>query len=122
MTTHPFLYRLLQGNPVKHTFSALILISLLLLSGCGAHEAVLAPADVSWINFTGDNRGAMVSIDETPAFLLRNASFDKDGSGKPKWFRIAPGKHTVRITRNEQVIVERIFLIGNGQTKEIFIP
>jgi hypothetical protein len=103
---------------------SLILVSLcaLFLVGCGAHEGVTTPADVAWIQFSGDTRGALASIDGAEAFLLRPEQYSKKDSSAPKHYQVNPGKHHIVVTRNGKIIVERIVLIGNQQIKEILVP
>ncbi|GFM38271.1 hypothetical protein [Desulfovibrio psychrotolerans] len=106
---------------MKRIFAFLMLSAVLFIAGCGAHDGVVSKADVSWLSFVGDTRGAMVSIDDAAPFLLRPAGYDKK-QPKPQWYEVSPGRHTVVITRNDAVIVHREVLVGTGQTKEILVP
>ncbi|MFV0347443.1 MAG: hypothetical protein ACK5JO_02570 [Halodesulfovibrio sp.] len=107
---------------MKRILTAVLLTFILFAAGCGAHEGVVISAEEAWLSFTGDTRGAMLSLDGADEIQLRPAGYAKDSSSKQKWYQVAPGKHSVRITRNGAVVVDRVILVDKGQTREVFIP
>jgi len=70
---------------------------------------------VSYLYFTGSIEGAEVSIDDAPAFLVTK-------SGVKQQYKVAPGKHTIVVSKQGNVIVKRSLLLGDGHEKEIHIP
>ncbi|UZP65966.1 hypothetical protein N1030_10045 [Desulfovibrio mangrovi] len=107
---------------MKRILSLLLVSLFLLVAGCGAHEGVVRSPEEAWISFAGDTRGAILSLDGAEGIELRPATYAKDSSSKRKWYQVAPGKHSVRIIRNGNVVVDRVILVDKGQTKEIYIP
>ncbi len=106
---------------MKRIFVILAVVLVLALAACGGHEGAVGSEETAWLSFTGDCRGAMLSLDGGEGILLRPAAYTKK-STKNRWYQVAPGRHSVRISRNGAVIVARDILVGNGQTKEIFVP
>ncbi|ABX51280.1 putative lipoprotein [Shewanella baltica OS195] len=89
--------------------------ALFAVSGCGYNSGVKSEASASYLYFTGTAEGVDVSIDNVHAFTVTK-------TGIANQYRILPGKHLIVITRNNQVIVKRELLLGDGHEKEIYVP
>lgn len=99
----------------------------LLAASCGLKTGIEQSAERSYLKFTGNVKGASVSIDEGAPFdLVRDTEYiEQQGEklqAKTRLFEIKPGKHSVIVSREGEVLVDRVFLIGNNQTKEIQVP
>lgn len=96
---------------MKKTFTILATAALLLFSGCGYKEGVRTDAQKAYLYFTGPVDGAQVSIDNGTAFEIR--------PGPQNRYEIEPGKHTLRVVRDGNVVVDRVIFVGDGVAKEI---
>lgn len=113
----------------RKVFTLLLIAAAIpwLIASCGLKKGVEQSAEKSYLKFTGNVSGAFVSIDEGEPFDLAKATHYGDQQGedfkaRTMLFEIKPGKHTVVVNRDGQVIVNRVFLIGNNQIKEIAVP
>lgn len=70
---------------------------------------------VSYLYFSGNITDAEVSIDGAPSFLVTKA-------GPKQQYKVIPGKHTIIVTKQGKVVVQRSVLLGDGHEKEISIP
>jgi uncharacterized lipoprotein len=87
------------------------LLAVALLAGCGYKEGVKTEAQESFLYFSGDVDGALVSVDGGAQFPVK--------PGKDNLYSIPPGKHKVFVTRDGVVVVERDIYVGNGVAKEV---
>jgi hypothetical protein len=97
---------------------ALIIILLSITSGCSYNtytSGVGSAEAISYLYFSGEIKGALVTIDDLPSFLVTKA-------GIKNLYKVSPGKHVIIITKNEKVVVKRKILLGDGHEKEINIP
>lgn len=108
-------------------FAALVLF--IAITGCGSyHEGVVHEAPRSFLWFTGNTHNTFVLIDNGEPFELKKSYHIDEDTGrkvenkKVTHYQIAPGKHNIIVTKGDQVIVNRVIMIGNGMTKEIQIP
>ncbi|MCG8636789.1 MAG: hypothetical protein MI863_23350 [Desulfobacterales bacterium] len=99
----------------------LVLLLFFFLFGCGLKEGVIQKDARSYLWFTGNTKDAIVLIDDLTPFNLNTAN-EKESGAKTRYYEVAPGKHTIVVTRNNKEIVKRIVLLGDGITKEIQIP
>ena len=84
---------------------------LLLMSGCGSKEGVKSEAQKSYLYFSGNTSGVMVSIDKGEEFSVK--------AGVNNQYGIRPGKHLVEISRDGNLIIKREIYLGDGVAKEI---
>lgn len=84
---------------------------LLLISGCGSKEGVKSEAQKSYLYFTGQTSGVIVSIDKGEGFSVQ--------SGQNNQYGVKPGKHLVEVSRDGTLIVKREIYLGDGIAKEI---
>lgn len=108
-------------------FVVVLLTMLFCLSACGFKEGVVMPDKKSYLWFSGKSDGVTVTIDEQTSFDLSPGYYvDSEGNKKskatPVHYEVDPGKHTIKLMRNGQVILERTLLLGNRMTAEIEIP
>jgi hypothetical protein len=93
------------------TFTVLGLLGLLLISGCGYKEGIAVSEQASYLYFTGNAKGVLVSVDGGEKFSV--------SSGRDHQYKIAPGTHTVQVYRGPSMIVERQIYLSDGVAKEI---
>jgi hypothetical protein len=104
-----------------------ISLILLILTSCGYREGVLQKEPVSYLWFTGNVDKAMVSIDGGAPFALQTSGYAQDnssGSSEAKFihYKLSPGKHSITVTRDGQIIVDRVLILENENTREIQVP
>jgi uncharacterized protein YcfL len=92
-----------------------ILSILFLLSACGSNQGVIANEQVSYLYFTGAAEGSAVTVGETNPFVI-------DKVGKRNLYKVAKGKQHITVKKNNTIVVDRMVLLGDGQSKEIYIP
>lgn len=115
-----------RGNILFMMF-VLFLVTPWLLQSCGMKSGVVQEREKSYLKFTGNVKGSMAILDQEHRIDLTKAMYHKDATGEIVYdpdvlFEITPGKHDIQVERDGGVVVNRVFLIGNNQTKEIFIP
>jgi hypothetical protein len=84
---------------------------LLLMSGCGSKVGVKSEAQKSYLYFTGNTSGAMVSIDKGEEFRVK--------AGVNNQYGVKPGKHLLEVSRDGNLIIKREIYLGDGVAKEI---
>lgn len=92
----------------------LFLILSVAFVGCGYTEGIVQKSPKSYLWFTGKTQNAFAFIDDREPFEVDNR--------KTTHFQIAPGKHKIIVKKNDQIVVNRVLLIGDGMTKEIQVP
>lgn len=102
-------------------------ILVLCISACGYKESVVMADTKSYIWFSGRSEGVTATLDDHPPFDLAPSFYvdsqgDKKSKTAPVHYEVEPGKHTITLMRNGQVILERTLLLGNHMTMEIEIP
>lgn len=100
-----------------HNIQRILLIVglfFLQISGCGYKEGTLVKDPVSYLWFTGNITEAIVFVDDKKPFEL-----GKEGL---VYHQIPPGQHRIIVKKGQEVVVDRILIIGNEITKEIQIP
>lgn len=98
----------------------LFIFSLLVItSACSSYNTYSSgqttAEPVSYLYFSGNITGAEVSIDDAPSFMVTKA-------GPKQQYKVTPGKHTIVVTKQGKVVVQRNVLLGDGHEKEINIP
>ncbi len=91
----------------------IFLISFLFISCGGYNEGVVQKAEKGFLKFVGDINTVTVAIDEGEGFSL---------DPKIEVYQVKPGKHSLKVYRNNQLIVNRVVLVDNQTTMEIQIP
>lgn len=85
--------------------------ALLLFAGCGYKEGAATGEKAAYLYFSGNTENVTVSVDSGRQFGVE--------PGRDNRYRIAPGKHDVRVFRNGTLIVDREIYVGDGVAKEI---
>lgn len=98
---------------MRHLFMSLMLLSSLWLGGCGYKEGATASDQQAYLHFSGNTKDVTVSVDGANEFSVE--------SSRNNPYKIRPGKHTVKVYRNGQVVVHREVYVGDGISKEIGI-
>ena len=84
---------------------------VLLISGCGSKAGVKSEAQKSYLYFSGQTKGVVVSIDKGEGFSVK--------AGQNNQYGVKPGKHLVEVSRDGKLIVKREIYLGDGIAKEI---
>ena len=96
-----------------------IIVSLifLLVFGCAYNTGTIQRAEKSYLQFIGDINTQEISIiiDNKNPFILEQ-------SNKKTLYQLSPGKHTIKIYKNNNLIVDRIIFVEDHSTMEILIP
>ena len=87
------------------------------LTSCGYKEGITQPSSNSYLKFTGNTHNALVIIDDSNPFPIQTSN----ENGRVIHYQLSPGKHRIIVKRNNDVVLNREVLIGNGMTKEINI-
>jgi hypothetical protein len=98
---------------MKYLFIRIVLLSVLLFSGCGYKEGISAGDQKSYLYFSGNTEDVTVSVDNGEPFSVEQ--------GRNNQYKIKPGKHTVRVYRDNKMIVNREIYVGDNIAKEIGI-
>ena len=93
-----------------------VLISALLLIGCGGYQTgVTSEAQQSYIFFNSPASGAEYSIDDSTWYKITS-------TGAKELYPVEPGKHRIKVRRNGTIIVDKTVLFGDSISKEIKVP
>ncbi|MBL7049727.1 MAG: hypothetical protein ISR96_09465 [Nitrospira sp.] len=95
----------------------LIFCCILIFTACSYKEGIVQSSSESYLHFTGNTENVLITIDMADPLPIASAS----ESGKPIHYQVSPGKHKIKVTRDNIIIVNREILIGEGMTKEINI-
>ena len=98
----------------------LLFAMVLVLAACGAYQQTVQVSDKAYLLIIGDPDGGVVTIDDGKALAMEKdtVSFDLNGQTATK-IEITIGSHTVKITKNGELIVNRKFYVSNGNSFEV---
>lgn len=96
------------------------LVAICFIAACGYTEGVIQKDSVAYLWFTGNTEQAFVSLDGKEFFPL--SRIPESQEGKLTYYQVPPGKHRVTVKKGSEVVVDRIFIVGNGTIKEVQIP
>lgn len=96
---------------------ALTVLSVLFvfMAGCGYKEGVKTQEQATYIYFTGNAKGAEVTIDAASVFIVEKG-------GTEEHYKLAPGKHNIVVKKDGNIVVNRTLLLGDGIAREINVP
>ena len=83
----------------------------LIVTGCGYKSGTATGERESFLYFTGDVQGTDVSVDDGQRFTVK--------PGRDNQYKIAPGKHNVKVYSGDDILVNRDIYVGDGVAKEI---
>ena len=94
--------------------TTIVCVMFLLLIGCAYNTGTVQIAEKSYLQFSGNIEGVSVIIDGDDAF---NLSTTED-----TLYQLSPGKHSLKIYRSNNLIVDRVIFLEDQGTMEILIP
>ncbi len=105
----------------------ILMVSFLVVAGCGIREVVIQPDNKSYIWLSGNIDGVVVIVDSNKPLLVTgfnstNSQREELDSDKRMLYEVKPGKHEVIVKRNGKVVVHRVIIINSGSIKEINVP
>ena len=101
----------------------LLLLGILILHACGYQEGIVQKGEKSFIKFTGNRTNVSVQIDDMNQFVLTSGTDSEKSSGNDnKLYQVSPGKHSIKVHRDGELIVNRILFLDNQTTTEVIIP
>jgi len=93
-----------------------LIISIMYCSGCGSTVTGTRSFDpVAYVKIKGTKNGQIVVLDDLPAKVIFK-------SNENELIQVTPGKHRIRITQQDKILVDRIIYVSDAQTLEIIIP
>ena len=98
---------------MKVILAVLIISVTFIACGGGYTSATVQRAEKGFLKFTGNIAAVMISVDDGAQFAY-NPKIDL--------YEVKPGKHTIKIQRDNQIIVNRIIIVDNQTTFEIDVP
>lgn len=96
---------------MKKFIAVLTLAMTMTLTGCGYKSGVSTGERQAYLYFTGSVDDVSVSVDDGKRFGVK--------PGRDNQYRILPGKHSVKVYRGDDLIVDREIYVGDGVAKEI---
>lgn len=87
------------------------------LFSCGYHTGVVQKTGVGYLQFSGawDADEITVQVDDRQPFKLKT-------SDAATLFETTPGKHSLKVFRNEKIVVDRVVFLESQATFEVKIP
>ena len=98
----------------------LLLLGILILHACGYQEGVVQKGEKSFIKFAGNLENVSVQLDDTSQFALKSGS--ESGIDENKLYQVSPGKHSLKVYRDGNLIINRILFLDDQATAEVIIP
>jgi hypothetical protein len=95
------------------TVLAVLLLSMVVFSCGGYTTGTIQKVEKGFLKFVGNPQGVMITIDEGTPFAY---------NPEIELYSLAPGKHTVKVSRNNQMLVNRTIILDNQVTMEIEVP
>lgn len=91
------------------------------MASCGYQEGIVQKSDKSFLRFTGNTQNVSVQIDDAAPFSL-GTEVSQESSSNRMLYQVSPGKHTVKVYRQNRLIVNRILFLDSQVTQEVDIP
>jgi hypothetical protein len=91
----------------------IILVSLFIISCGGYNTGIVQKTEKGFFKFVGNINSVTVAIDDGEGLSL---------DPKTEVYQVKPGKHSIKIYRNNQLILDRVVIVDNQSTMEIQIP
>jgi len=99
---------------------SMIVVALLIVTGCGTYRQVVQVDDKAYLLLIGDPKGNIIIIDDgKPIDLAQDTtSFNLNGKTATK-IEVSIGSHTVKITKGGVLTVNRKFYVSTGISFEV---
>jgi hypothetical protein len=95
---------------------SLTMFLVMLVAACGgSNHGAYTSEQVAVIYFSGAAKGAQVTVGEGEMFVV-------DKQGERNSYKVAAGKQKVVIKKDGVIVVDRLVLLGDGQSKEFNVP
>ncbi len=96
------------------------IVALFMLTGCGTYSQTVQVDDKAYLLLIGNPVGSVVTIDNSKPINLSSetVSFDLDGKIATK-IQISIGSHTVKVTKDGVVTVNRKIYVSSGTSFEV---
>lgn len=90
---------------------AIAFILAMTVVACGGYNTgTIQKTEKGFLKFTGNTKGIMISIDDGDRF-----EFDP----KIDLYEVKPGKHSIKVYRTSQIIVDRVIIVDNQTIFEL---
>jgi len=98
----------------------MIIIGLLMISGCGKYNQTVQVSDGAYLLLIGDPAGNVISIDNNEPINLeqKTKSFYLNGKTATK-IKIQTGTHILKVVKNGVVTINRKFYVSTGTSFEV---
>lgn len=98
----------------------MIIVAFFMLTSCGTYSQSVQVDDKAYLLLIGNPEGKVVTIDNNKSIDLSNETtqFNLNGETATK-IQISIGSHTVKITRDGELIVNRKFYVSSGTSFEV---
>ena len=91
-----------------------LIILCITLGSCGGYTTgTIQKSEKGFLKFTGNTTGVMISVDDGTQFPY---------NPKVELYEVKPGKHAVKVYRNNEVVVDRTVIVDNQITFEVDVP
>ncbi len=91
-------------------------VLFLFIYACGYQAGIIQKADKSYFKFTGNRENVSVAIDELKPFVLESKE------GNKMLYQTSPGKHSLKVYRNGELLIDRLLFLENQAATEVQIP
>jgi hypothetical protein len=105
-----------------------VLAVCLSLAGCGYREGVVQPSPKSYLLFSGNTADAVAYIGDLKPFRIKGP-YERDPAAdenRPRsettLYQLQPGKYNIVVKKGDNVVVNRVIILGEGMTTEIEVP
>jgi hypothetical protein len=95
----------------------LFIFCVMFLFSCGYQTGVIQKAEKGYVQFSGS-----WEWDEVTVKIDDREPFKPKPSDTNTLFEITPGKHSIKIFRNNNIVVDRVIFLENQATFEVKIP
>jgi hypothetical protein len=102
----------------KLLFFTLVLFFLYSCGTYGHKEQSKQISTESYISFSGNVENVTVVVDQGESFIPKA---NTESLSKDHLYSVSPGTHSIQVYKNDELIIDEKFYIGNQETKEITI-
>lgn len=91
----------------------MLFLAVMGVSCGGYNEGVVLKADKAYVVFKGNLTAVKIRIDDAKEFAP---------DPEVQRYELKPGKHTIQVRRNDQLVVNRVLVLDNQVTMEVDVP